>query len=437
MPTDPSDISPASQALTIDEAACSGCVVCLKACPSKAIRVRRGLAQIIPELCVGCGVCYRVCPRGAVKPQTSPLREIERYPLSVAVPNPALFAQFGYDVSPNQVLLGLKAIGFQEVVDTAWLAEMTAGAMEEYLLAHPELRPGISPSCPAVVRLITKRFPGLVGNVIPILPPWLMAAKGFKTRLADRRGWDPSQVGVFIISPGTSRIKALETSLSEEHTYVDGIISFAEVYGPLLKAIKNLDPDDMLQKASGAGLAWATTGGQARSVDVDYTLAVSGFDEVVNILEMLEAGRLRELRFVEAQICSKGCVGGPLAVENRYRAASVTQRLIRRYGPHSRVNRAKIREMMGEGMFDWEIELRPHPLAPLAPEPREAIRRMRAIKALTERLPLSECGICGSPDCETFAEDVVRGWAQENDCPMLMAQKGHGGPARPAGDTLG
>jgi len=47
--------------------ACLGYGDCTGACSLRAIRVRRGLAEIVPALCNGCGDCVRACPVGAIE----------------------------------------------------------------------------------------------------------------------------------------------------------------------------------------------------------------------------------------------------------------------------------------------------------------------------------------------------------------------------------
>jgi Na+-translocating ferredoxin:NAD+ oxidoreductase RNF subunit RnfB len=37
-------------------------------------------------------------------------------------------------------------------------------------------------------------------------------------------------------------------------------------------------------------------------------------------------------------------------------------------------------------------------------------------------LPSKNCGACGAPDCETLAEDVVRGEARIDDCVFLKIE---------------
>ncbi len=45
---------------------CTGCGTCLDVCPTEAIRIQGGHANITME-CIDCGACPRVCPEGAIK----------------------------------------------------------------------------------------------------------------------------------------------------------------------------------------------------------------------------------------------------------------------------------------------------------------------------------------------------------------------------------
>jgi iron only hydrogenase large subunit-like protein len=397
---------------------CNGCVICMKACPVKAIRLRDHRAVILRELCVDCGICQLMCPHNAVEHVTQPFTAIDSFPKPVAIPSVTLFSQFGYEVTPNQLLLALKHIGFAEVLDLSWLCEWTNEAVESYLLDHPELRPGISATCPVVVQLVEKYYPDLIPNLIPFLPPRLAAARWVKTKLAQRKGWRREDIGVFYISPCGARNVKMDSPRYAEHSYVDGMLCFHDVYGPILRALDEIEETEIIQKCSGVGLAWSLSGGHAEGIRVKHTLAVSGFREVLKILEMLDAGRLRELRFLEPLVCPDGCLGGTLAVENRFRAKSVTKWMVRRHGSKSKVDPRRVEKMIREGYFDWEVSPTPHPLPPLDPQPDQAIAKLRRLEEILESLAGGQCGACGSPDCRTFAEDVVRGMADLSDCPM-------------------
>jgi len=50
----------------IDEDKCTGCGVCLEACPEGAIVLRDSAAAIERHLCTGCGDCLAACPQTAI-----------------------------------------------------------------------------------------------------------------------------------------------------------------------------------------------------------------------------------------------------------------------------------------------------------------------------------------------------------------------------------
>ena len=78
----------------LDSDKCTGCITCLKRCPTQAIRVRDGKAHIINEFCIDCGECIRVCPHHAKKARYAHLSVLEGWKYKIAIPAPALFGQF-------------------------------------------------------------------------------------------------------------------------------------------------------------------------------------------------------------------------------------------------------------------------------------------------------------------------------------------------------
>jgi len=50
----------------IDRDRCTGCGICVEACPNEAIKIQDGFAHILTEHCAECGTCAEVCPQGAV-----------------------------------------------------------------------------------------------------------------------------------------------------------------------------------------------------------------------------------------------------------------------------------------------------------------------------------------------------------------------------------
>jgi uncharacterized Fe-S cluster-containing protein len=59
-----------------------------------------------------------------------------------------------------------------------------------------------------------------------------------------------------------------------------------------------------------------------------------------------------------------------------------------------------------------------------------SLEEARRVEAVLEDIEGRDCGACGSPDCRTFAEDVVRGHAALADCIWLHARKQEGKPTR-------
>jgi len=61
---------PAAEAISrVNERLCSGCALCVQACPFQArtIDEAAGVARVNEELCEGCGICASVCPNGAMQ----------------------------------------------------------------------------------------------------------------------------------------------------------------------------------------------------------------------------------------------------------------------------------------------------------------------------------------------------------------------------------
>ena len=81
-------------------------------------------------------------------------------------------------------------------------------------------------------------------------------------------------------------------------------------------------------------------------------------------------------------------------------------------------------EPSGEGLrLLWDKKVDYEPLSPLDKNMGEAMRKMQQMEEIYSRLPQLDCGSCGSPSCRDFAEDIVRGKAQEKDCIFRLREK--------------
>ena len=257
-------MTPRSHSILISEADCVACIDCSKACPTKAIRVPERTAVVNGDLCIDCGACIRACRFKAVRAQTSSSSDLKRFKYTVALPSLTLYAQFGRDIHPEQVLAGLKEIGFDDTYDISWMCEMLAGATDAFLSECDGPWPKISVTCPAIVRLVQIRYPDLIDNLIPVEVSRELAAKLLRRKLAAEKGLAPDEIGLFFITPCSAIMNSIVDPVGLEQSYLDGAISISEIYGPLLHAIKKLGPVEPTGRISPRGLLWAMSGGRDR-----------------------------------------------------------------------------------------------------------------------------------------------------------------------------
>lgn len=416
--------------IVFDPHRCVGCVDCCKACPTGAIRVRDGCAVADPELCIDCGECIRWCRHGAVRAATATPADLRRFKYTVAMPSLTLYSQFGRDVEPGQVLQALRSIGFDDVYDLSAMCDMHASATDAYLSECGGPWPKISVTCSAVIRLILLRYPDMIDNLLPIETARELAAKLLRRRLVAEKGLAPGDIGIFFITPCSATLHSIHHPEGLEESYLDGAFSIAELYGPMLKALKAVRAGGSVEPRppiSARGLLWAMAGGEIAGLRDSNTITVGGVRDVVRVFDHIEEGKLQAVDFIEAYICPDGCISGPLTVEGRYAARRTVQQAVRRLGRQvgegAVVPEEKVRAMLREHFFDLEEHLKARPVRPLGRNLQEAAECRREVERLLARLPGKDCAACGAPRCAAHAEDVVRGLAALDDCVFVRIER--------------
>lgn len=235
----------------IDQSKCVECGKCLNACPYNAIiqcvrpcesachinAIHMGedkKAKIDNEKCISCGACVYKCPFGAIADKSYILEAIKLLKESennskynvYAVVAPSIVSQF-VQVRVEQVVSGLKHLGFFSVVEAALGADMVA-----YQEANELYEKGFltSSCCPAFVTYVRKAFPDLAQHVSHNLSPMAQIAKHIK-RL------DP---GCKIVFVGPCIAKKMEQKWETVSPYIDCVITFEKPC--LMRAISTSPP---------------------------------------------------------------------------------------------------------------------------------------------------------------------------------------------------
>lgn len=408
----------------LDRDKCTGCTTCLRHCPTEAIRIKDGHAQINTERCIDCGECIRVCQQKAKRAVCSKLETMNRFKWKIALPAPSLYGQFDNLDDIDYVLDGLLKIGFDDVFEVSKAAELVSAYTRLYLKTDGVKKPAISSACPVVLRLIGLRFPSLEENIIHMLPPMEVAARlARESAIKNHPELKPDEIGVCFISPCPAKASYVKNGFADYKSQVDEVVSISDIYFLLINAMKKNDDIESLSESGMIGIGWASTGGEATAIFNDSYLAADGIENVNRVLDQIENGNIPQLEFIELNACTGGCVGGVLTIQNPYIAKARLQSL-RRYLPVSQnfLTPEDSKYIPDSYIFNELPEYQP--ISRLSDSMAESIRMMSDIQKLRKSLPGIDCGSCGAPTCRAFAEDVIKGLSVPEDCLISKNRKG-------------
>lgn len=408
----------------LDRDKCTGCTTCLRHCPTEAIRIKDGHAQINTERCIDCGECIRVCQQKAKRAVCSKLETMNRFKWKIALPAPSLYGQFDNLDDIDYVLDGLLKIGFDDVFEVSKAAELVSAYTRLYLKTDGVKKPAISSACPVVLRLIGLRFPSLEENIIHMLPPMEVAARLARERaVKEHPELKPDEIGICFISPCPAKASYVKNGFADYKSQIDEVVSISDIYFLLINAMKKSDDIKSLSESGMIGIGWASTSGEATAIFNDNYLAADGIENVNRVLDQIENGNIPQLEFIELNACTGGCVGGVLTIQNPYIAKARLQSL-RRYLPVSQnfLTPEDSKYIPDSYIFNELPEYQP--ISRLSDSMAESIRMMSDIQKLRKSLPGIDCGSCGAPTCRAFAEDVIKGLSVPEDCLISKNRKG-------------
>lgn len=310
----------------IDEKLCISCGICAKVCPYHSIvfqpipceqacpvnaisQDEHGKEIIDFSKCIYCGKCLQACPFGAIMERSEIYEVIEALidpdKPTVALIAPSIIGQF--NTSLGKLVTALKKLGFDQVVEVAWGADITADKESHELKERLEQKQPFMTSscCPAYVQAVARHAGNLQNFVSTTLSPMQYAGE-----LAGQR-W-PGARRIFI-GPCTAKRAEARTS-----PHVDSCITYEELGSIFIAAdvdVAECGESGADVEASATGRGFAVSGGVSaaiiKAVGTVNEKIINGLDEKsLNLLKSFDK-IVKEPTFVEVMSCEGGCINGP------------------------------------------------------------------------------------------------------------------------------
>lgn len=398
---------------------CRHCYKCVRNCEVKAIMVKDGRAEIMPENCILCGRCLQICPQSA-KTLVSDLHMV-RYMLQrgtrvVVSMAPAYMGLLKYNTI-GQVRGALLRLGFADVRETSEGAALVTAEYER-LLREGTMENIITTCCPSANDLIEKYYPQLVPWMAPVVSP--MIAHGML--LKQEYGMDTK-----VVFLGPCIAKKQEAQDIRHSGYIDAVLNFNDLNAWLEDeeiVIEDCE-DQPFPRNPGINRLYPVTSGVISSVlttekkqDSYRKFYVHGERNCMDLCESLIRGEITGC-FIEMNMCAGGCIKGPTVREesiSRFKVKLDMEETVEKIPAPEEETAPALETLSLKKVFMNR--------APKDPVPTE--EEIRGILAKTgKNRPEDElnCGACGYPTCREKAIAVFQKKAELNMCIPFMYEK--------------
>ncbi len=400
------------QPVYTETAECQDCYKCLRQCEVKAICIQDGHARIIPEACLQCGHCVTICPvkakkiRGDLERVRLLLKLRKQIYVSLA---PSYIAEFP-EYTKEQIIAGLKALGFAGVSLTALGAQEVSAAAADLLVNKPGLY--ISSACPVITDLIHKYYPEFRENITALYSPMLAHSKILRKEYGE-------EIGVVFIGPCVAK----KNESDRNKDMLDVALTFetlrkwwkAEAIDPAkleLTSEYEFVPNDAEE-----GALYPVDGGMIAGMKAECAvhnaeyMSFSGLKAVSQALEGLAGKTFEHPVFIEMLACEGGCVNGP-GMTNRGGTIGKRCQVLE----HSSYDSSLIpRKPTMDIVCDWD-------LSPVINEKYSEEDIRKALEQVGKRSKHDElnCGGCGYDSCREFAQALLAGRAEKTMCVGYM-----------------
>ena len=331
--------------------------------------------------CVSCGQCRVFCPTGALTIRTNmdevwralgdkDTRVVAQIAPAVRVAVGDAFGMKNGENVMGKIVASLHAMGFDEVFDTTYTADLTI--MEESAefldrVANGGKLPLLTSCCPAWVKFVGDQFPDMKENVSTCRSPQQMFSAVLKEWYRDPEHAEGKKTFVVSIMPCTAKkMEAVRpNSYTKGEKDTDAVITTTELIRMIKNAgiafdkIESESCDMPFGIGSGAGVIFGVTGGVTEAVlrrlseghdtatldaiakcgirgeegikeaTIPYNgmevkiCVASGLANARKVMEQVQSGE-KEYHLIEVMACRRGCImggGQPIPAGPRHKAA--------------------------------------------------------------------------------------------------------------------
>lgn len=399
---------------------CRHCYKCVRYCEVKAIMVKDGRAEILPDNCILCGRCLQICPQSA-KTLVSDLDKVkgflaagEKVVVSIA---PSYMGLLKYHTI-GQVRAALLELGFADVRETA---EGAALVTEEYarLLEAGQMENIITTCCPSANDLIEKYYPQLTPYLAPVVSPMIAHGKMLKAELGN---------STRVIFLGPCIAKKRESQDIRHEGYIDAVLNFNDIARWLQEediVIEDCEDKPFLRMDPKVNRLYPVTNGVVNSVLVTESkqdsyrkFYVHGEQNCIDLCKSMMRGEIKGC-FIEMNMCSGGCIKGPTVNDetiSRFKVKLDMEETIAREPVGAEETKPILSRISMRKIF---LNQAPKDPVPTEAQIQEILSRTGKVKPDDEL----NCGACGYPTCREKAIAVFQKKAELNMCIPFMYEK--------------